>query len=682
MSILNFYKHLSKKWKKLHLNQVFMLTFSIFVLCAIGMFYYFANGVEVSALEKVFTQSTAIYDKDGNVASKISANKTESVRYNQIPKHMINAVVAIEDHRFFEHNGIDFIGIMRAFVRNTKAGGIVEGGSTITQQLTKNAFLSAERSYKRKIDEVFLAREIEKEYTKEEILEIYLNTIYFGDGEWGIKRATLHYFGKEVQDLTIEEAALLAGLIKAPSALSPYRHLEKANERRNLVLERMRAQNYITEEELRIAKKTEVVLNDKGGDPLRGKYPYYVDHVLEEAIEKYGFTQDELLTGGYQIYTELDPVKQEAIEKVYEDDSLFPKGTDERIVQSGGILLDPKTGGIRALVGGRGEHVFRGYNRATQLIAQPGSTMKPLAVYTPALENGYEVTAQLKDEPMVFGGYEPQNYNNQYQGIIPMYTAVRESVNVPAVWLLNEIGLNKGLEAIDKFGIPIQEKDRHLGIALGGMDKGVSPLKMAEAYSTFPNGGERLEGHTIVKIVSPEGKVVAEWEEKKTKVIDKEVADKMTILLLDVVENGTGRAAGIPGREVAGKTGSTQVPIEGINGVKDQWFVGYTPGLVGAIWVGYDKTDKNHYLTTTSSEGAALIFQKVMSGALENEKTQSFHLTSLAAILEAKERENRWQGIKDLEEKVKKEADKWRKKIEKEKEKWKKKAKKKDNDQD
>jgi penicillin-binding protein 2A len=671
-----------KKWKQLHLNQVFILTISTIVLGAICLFYYLANGVEVNALEKGFSQATVIYDKDGNVASKISANKTESVTYEQIPQHMINAVVAIEDHRFFKHNGIDFIGIVRAFVRNTKAGGIVEGGSTITQQLTKNAFLSSEKSYKRKMDEVFLAREIEKEFTKEEILEIYLNTIYFGDGEWGIKRAALHYFGKDVEDLTIDESALLAGLIKAPSALSPYRHLEKATARRDVVLDRMREQNYLSEEQLLVAKNATVVLNEKGGDPLSGKFPYYVDHVLEEAIIKYGLTQDELLTGGYQIYTELDPIKQEAMEMVYEDDGLFPNGTGDQIVQSGAILLNPQTGGIQALIGGRGEHVFRGYNRATQLIAQPGSTMKPLAVYTPALENGWEVTDELTDEPLVFGDYEPKNYNDQYRGSLPMYTAVRESVNVPAVWLLNEIGLKKGLEALEKFGIPIEKKDRHLGVALGGMDKGVSPLTMAEAYSVFPNGGERIEGHSIVKIVSPNGAVVAEWKGSGIKVTEKEIADKVTTLLLDVVENGTGQAAQIPGREVAGKTGSTQVPIEGINGVKDQWFVGYTPELVGAIWVGYDKTDSEHYLTTTSSEGAALIFQKVMAKALENEVAQSFQLTPLAEIIETEEERDKWKSWIDLEEAVKKDAEKWRKKIEKERDKWKKKAKDRGKDRD
>jgi penicillin-binding protein 2A len=674
----DYRKGIKRKWKQFHISQMFILTVSSVLLGAICLFYLLASGVEVSALEKGFTQSTVIYDKNGEVASKISANKTESVTYSQIPKHLIDAIVSIEDHRFFEHNGIDVKGIIRAFVRNTKAGGIVEGGSTITQQLTKNAFLTEERTYKRKINEVFLARKIEKEYSKEEIIQLYLNTIYFGDGAWGIKKATLHYFGKNVQDISLAESALLAGVIKAPSALSPYRHMEKAKNRRDMVLEKMNEYHYITDSQLVEAKKEEILLNEQGGDPLRGKFPYYVDHVMDEAIEKYGFTQDELLTGGYQIYTELDPLKQSAVEEVYKDNELFPKGTDKQLIQSGAVLIDPATGGIRALVGGRGDRVFRGYNRATHLIAQPGSTMKPLAVYAPAIEDGWEVTDILKDERMSFGSYLPNNYNNQYVGSIPMYKAVRESVNVPAVWLLNEIGLAQGIESLNKFGIPLTPKDHHLGIALGGLDKGVSPLQMAEAYAVFPNGGERIPSHSIVKIVSPEGEIVAKWNEEKVKVIERKAAEKITTMLLDVVENGTGRAARISGREIAGKTGSTQVPIEGINGVKDQWFVGYTPQLVGAVWLGYDQTDSQHYLTTTSSEGAALIFQKLMEKALENEKVERFNLTPLAAIIETKNRENGWRDRSNIEEKVKKEAEKWRKKLEKQKGKLKKKAKGKD----
>ncbi len=340
------------------------------------------------------------------------------------------------------------------------------------------------------------------------------------------------------------------------------------------------------------------------------------------------------LTGGYKIYTELDPAMQTAMEKTYQNDALFPKGNDE-LVQSGGILVDPKTGGVRALVGGRGEHIFRGYNRASQLTAQPGSSFKPIAVYTPALEEGWKITDMLKDEPIKYGNYQPDNYNHRYDGEVPMYDAVKDSKNTSAVWLLNEIGINKGLDAAKRFGITLDKADNNLALALGGLHKGVSPLEMAEAYTVFPNHGLRTSAHAIRKIIDANGNVVAEWKAKTVRVTTKAVTDNMNTMLLGVVELGSGKGAQIPGREVAGKTGTTQVPIKGIDGVKDQWFVGYTPQLVGAIWVGYDKTDAEHYLTTTSGEGAAFVFRDVMKEALKNTPSESFHVPHISSLIEA-----------------------------------------------
>ncbi|MBA4535628.1 penicillin-binding protein 1A [Bacillus aquiflavi] len=656
-----------------------MLLLILMVILSFLLFYsYFYHKADISTLDAGFAQATVIYDRNGEIASKISANKTEGISIKQMPKHLQDAVIAIEDHRFYEHHGIDYRGMTRAFFQNMKEGEIVQGGSTITQQLTKNALLSPEKTYKRKIEELFLAKKIEKVYTKEQILEMYLNKIYFGEGAWGIKRAGMKYFGKDVNQLTISEAALLAGLIKAPSNLSPYKNIDKARERRNIVLSRMKEFGFIKEEEYKRALKEEIVLNDKSDDPFNGKYPYYVDHILVEAIEKYGFTLDEILTGGFQIYTELDDSMQSAVEKTYKNDRLFPKGTEEQIVQSGAILVDPKTGGIRALVGGRGTHVLLGLNRATQIKRQPGSVMKPLVSYVPALEKGWKITDNLKDEQISFSGYEPKNYHGQYAGKVPMYEAVIKSLNVPSVWLLDEIGIEAGLDSLKRFGIPLEDKDRNLSLALGGMNKGLAPLHLAEAYSVFANKGERIEAHAITKILDSEGNLIIEWQEKKNQVTSKEVVDKMTTMLLGVVELGTGKGAQIPGREVAGKTGSTQVPIEGINGVKDQWFVGYTPQLVGAIWLGYDEPDETHYLTTTSSEGAALIFREMMTEALGNTKAVSFNVPHLNPFIVEKERKekNRREQQKDLNEKVKKEKEKWEKKVEKEKEKWEKKIKK------
>ncbi|MFP5105495.1 transglycosylase domain-containing protein [Neobacillus sp. C211] len=658
-------------WKKWHLLQILVLSVLVLVLSFFGLLYFFSKDADISGLKNELPQATVFYDVNEDVASKVSANKNEGVSIKQVPDSLKTAIIAIEDHRFYQHKGVDLIGTSRALIRDLKAGGMVEGGSTITQQLTKNTLLTSQKTLNRKMEEVFLALQIEREYSKPEILQMYLNQIYFGNGAWGIKTAASKYFAKEVKDLTISESALLAGLIKAPSALNPYEHMEKATERRNLVLTQMRKQGYISSRQYEKAKHEKVVLNYRGGDPFRGKFPYYVDQVLDEAINQYGLSQDKLLTGGYQIYTELEPTMQTAMEKTYQNDTLFPKGKD-RLIQSGGVLVDPKTGGIRAIVGGRGKHTFRGYNRASQLEAQPGSSFKPLAVYTPALENGWGMTDMLKDEPMTFGDYQPSNYDHQYAGEVPMYEAVKESKNVSAVWLLNELGIEEGLDSIKRFGISLDKNDRNLSLALGGLHKGVSPLNMAEAFAVFPNHGVRVKTHAIKKIVDADGNVIAEWKTKKERVTTKAVTDNMTTMLLGVVEQGTGSAAQIPGRETAGKTGSTQVPIKGINGVKDQWFVGYTPQLVGAIWVGYDKTDANHYVTPISNKGSAVVFREVMTEALKNAPSESFNVPHITSLIEKKRLEEEAKKRGNIQENFNNEVQKWEEKWNKQKEKWKK----------
>jgi penicillin-binding protein 2A len=662
-------KKVVNNWKRWHMNQLMVLSFSLFVLGFLGIIYAYSMDLDISSLKNELPQATVFYDMNGEVASKVSANKNEGVPINMVPDSMKNAVIAIEDHRFYQHHGVDYIGITRALIRDIKARGMVEGGSTITQQLTKNTLLTSQKTLKRKVDEVFLAMQIERQYSKQEILQMYLNQIYFGDGAWGIKHAARNYFAKDVMDLSISESALLAGLIKAPSALNPYHHLEKATQRRNLVLAQMKKQGYLTNQQYEQAINEKVMLNDKGGDPFRGKYPHYVDQVFEEAINVYHLSQDELLTGGYQIYTELDSTMQNAMEKTYQKDDLFPRGTDQ-MVQSGGILIDPKTGGIRAIVGGRGEHTFRGYNRATGLKAQPGSAIKPLAVFTPALENGWKISDMLKDEPMSFGEYEPSNYNHEYAGEVPMYEAVKDSKNVSAVWLLNEIGIEKGLDSAKRFGIPLEKGDRNLSLALGGVEKGVSPLIMAEAYSVFPNNGVRMKAHVIKRIVDADGNTVAEWKEKKERVTTKAVTEDINTMLLGVVEHGSGKNAQIPGREIAGKTGSTQVPIEGVKGVKDQWFVGYTPQLVGAVWVGYDKTDEKHFLKTTSSAGAAIVFREVMKEALKDTPSTSFNVPRIDGLIQKKQEQEIEMNLDTIEEHFNKGARKWEEKWRKQKEKW------------
>ncbi|MFP7446172.1 transglycosylase domain-containing protein [Bacillus sp. MMSF_3328] len=623
------WEYIKRFWKRKHITQILLLAALTALLLAILFFAYLAATANVQSLKDGLKQSTVLYDKDGDEAGKLAANRTGGAKIEELPDHMKEAVVSIEDERFYKHNGFDIKGIARAFFSNLFAGRITGGGSTITQQLAKNALLSPEQTYRRKAEEIFLAVEIEKNYKKEDILLMYLNQVYFGSGAWGIDRAARTYFNKPISGVTISEAALLAGLLQSPSALDPYQHYDRSISRRDTVLGKMQELGYISKDEYEKAIAEKIVLEDGSSNTEARKYPYYVDAVLDEATSKYGLTQEEIFTRGYTIYTELDQNIQSGLEKVYDRDSLFPAGRGGQLVQSGSVLLDPSTGGVRAIVGGRGEHVFRGFNRGTHIKAQPGSTLKPLAVYTPALEEGYHASSILKDEPMTFSDYKPENFSHSYAGEVPMYKAVEESLNIPAVWLLNEIGIDKGMDSLKRFGIPTEKEDRALGIALGGMRKGISPLQLAEAYAAFPNEGKRHDAHFITKIVGPTGNVIAERKKKTVKVTSKAAAREMTSMLLNVVESGTGQRTRIPEVQIAGKTGSTQLPYNDIDGTKDQWFVGYTPSLVGAVWLGYDKTDREHYLSTSSSETVVPIFKSIMEQVLPYTEQKDFGTESV-----------------------------------------------------
>ncbi|MER2031089.1 MAG: PBP1A family penicillin-binding protein, partial [Solibacillus sp.] len=647
---------------------------SIFLLCCFLIFNIFIWTSDVSKLEEPTPQPTIIYDQNGEVASKVTGSKIDGVNIEQIPEHLIHAVIATEDQKFYKHNGINVIGIVRAMTQNTLGGEIVAGGSTITQQLAKNVFLTQERTYTRKLKELILTKKIERTYDKDEIMERYLNQIYFGEGAWGVQRAAQTYFGKDVSELTLGESAMLAGLIKAPSILSPLKDMNISVQRRDLVLALMEKEGYITQNEAKKAKGNPIVVEGKKIDEYKGKYPYYVDHIIEEAIKQYGLTENEVLSGGLHIYTELNPAIQNAVEQVYNDNAMFPEGQSDQLIQSGAIFINPSTGGISALVGGRGDHTFRGFNRATQLKRQPASTMKPLAAYTPALEQGYEIYDMLQDSAINIDGYQPMNYDNRFHGEVTMYEALVKSYNIPPVWLLNKMGLKYGINAVERFGIKLNEKDHNLGLALGGLSEGVSPLVMAQAFSTFPNDGVMVEAHSIQKIEDADGEVIAKWHHNETNVTKPLVAQEITYMLKGVVEEGSAKNAQVAGWEVAGKTGTTELPFANSGGAKDHWFVGYTPEIVGAVWMGYDQTDENHYLLGTGGSTVTKIFKEVLAESMAEFNQKEFNLTLLGKQLkeqEKKEEEQR-KKEKEIEKKEKKEKEKEKKEKEKEKDKEKK----------
>lgn len=608
--------HHFKNWKKM----VFIFIFICFTFSLLFSFFIWITTLDISDLEKPLPDPTYILDQNNEIVAQLSSSNVTPISLKEIPIQLREAIIAVEDKRFYDHHGVDVKAIFRAFIQNIKAGEVVEGGSTITQQLVKNIYFSSEQTLTRKLKEAAMAIKVDFVYSKEDILELYLNKIYFGEGRWGVQGAANVYFSKNAQALSLAESALLAGLPKAPTHYSPIKDKDKAISRRNLVLSLMLDQEYISEKEYNEAKSESVRLTKIEKD-RKDKFASYVDYVIEEAVSKYGFTEEHILTSGLHIYTNLHPHIQKTMEKVYNDDSFFPESSDDQLIQSGAIVIDPSTGGILGLMGHRGEHFFRGFNRATQLKRQPGSSFKPLIVYAPALEKGYTPFSKLYDGKLNINGYKPQDWDGRTRGEVTLYEAIIKSWNIPAVWLLNEIGITVALNFVEKMGISLPEEDQNLGIALGGLSEGVSPLQMAQAFSAFPNLGTIHEAHAITKITTKDQHTLVEAKPMETNVMSPSTANVMTMMLKDAVALGTGRNASL-NRPVAGKTGTTQLPntkeFAGIDGNKDAWFVGYTPELVASVWMGYDQTDRHHYLNISGGQSPAIIFREIVSQSLKD----------------------------------------------------------------
>lgn len=621
-----------KPWRKPKFWSRLGLIFLVLIILITGGITIYISSLDISKLQTPLAQPSYLYDQKGHRVSQLSSSRIEPVSGQQIPLIMKKAIIAVEDRRYYEHKGVDLRSISRALYRDLIAGDFSEGGSTITQQLAKNLFLASDKTLARKLKEAAYALKIEAVLDKDEILVAYLNQIYFGEGRWGLQNAAQLYFGKDTETLTLEESALLAGLLKAPTIYSPLNNKQKSLERRNLVLSLMKEQNHITLADYENAIAQPIVLKKGSQSALSGQYAPYVDYVIEEAIERIGFTEEQILNGGLQIYTEMDPVVQKAAEDVYEDSRFFPSGKADQIVQSGVVVLDHSTGGVRGLVGYRGERVYRGLNHATstQLERQPGSALKPLSVYGPALEKGYTPDSMVSDHPLNINGYAPKNYDNQNRGYITMQEAVHHSWNVPAVWLLNEIGIDSGVDFAKRSGIPLEKEDHTLSLALGGLSKGVTPLQMAQAYGVFANLGVMNKAYAISKITTKDGSILFQAQPEAVQVTTPSVAYMMTLMLQDVVTNGTGLNANLV-RPTAGKTGSVELPptpeFSGISkGAKDVWFVGYTPELTAAVWMGYDNTDHNHYLTTSGGSEPAVVFREILSRALKSTPVVPFEI--------------------------------------------------------
>lgn len=523
--------------------------------------------------------SSQIYDVHGNLITTVHATENRlPVKLSQVPKDLQNAFIATEDNRFYSHHGVDPIGIMRAIWVNIAHDGVAEGGSTITQQLARNAFLTQDRTLKRKIMEAMLAIRIEQYYTKQEILEMYLNQIYFGQGAYGVQAAAHVYFGKNVQDLDLAQSAMLAGLPQSPNYYSPLTNYKAGKARQAVVLGQMVKYDYIDQatadkakdEDLGLREKSEAAHSDNNAS-------YFIDYVISEIAEKYG--DDAVYKDGLKIYTTIDMKAQDAAVQAMHNLPNFYTD-DKGLTQPQGALIaiNPHNGYIVAMVGGRGDDSF---NRAVLAERQPGSAFKPF-VYLAAIQDGMTPGTVMDDKKIEFNGWSPKNYEGTYSGQMTLRYALQHSVNTIAVQLADAVGMRKVLNLASSLGITTLDdsKDNNLAAALGGLTNGVKPIDMAVAYGTLANGGVKVKPVAITKIVDRNGQVVEENSTEEQRVVDPKYAYVITNMLESVMSGGTGGGASI-GRPAAGKTGTTDES-------KDAWFVGYTPDLVAAVWMGND----------------------------------------------------------------------------------------------
>ena len=615
---------------------VLFLTTLIFA-CLFALYVKNNLSAQVDSIDGfTLDQTSVIYYEDPKTGQDVvlrklygGANRTW-VKYEDIPKNLIHACIAIEDKRFEDHQGVDWVTTLKACVKMFLGRGEA-GGSTITQQLVKNITGRDEVTVRRKLVEIFSALELEKKYTKKQIMELYLNVIALGENCEGVESASQVYFGKSVSELDLAECAALIGITNNPSIYDPYINADKNKERQVIILDQMLEQKYITQEQHDTAVAEELVLHNASGEASGDEdyYSYFEDQVINDVVrdlsEKTGYDQTivrkMLMTGGYKIYSTLNPDVQAAVEEVYQNLDNIPKTASSQQLQSGIVIIDNKTGDVVAVAGGVGEK--QGsliLNRATQSYLSPGSTIKPVSVYAPALELGLITPATVMDDtPYSFtdARHWPKNSDSIYRGLMNINEAVGLSINTIPVKLVAQMTPEYSFEfAKEKMGLSTLVSsyvnaagdtfsDVDLApLAMGGLTKGVTVKAMAQAYATFANEGVYREARTYTKVVDSDGKVVLDNTQQSHVAMKDMTAWYITYMLENTVESGTGTAAQIENMTVAGKTGTTTSDF-------DRWFAGYTPYYTGVVWCGYDDPEEV-VLTDSSTNPAIVLWQKVM----------------------------------------------------------------------
>jgi len=540
------------------------------------------NLPEITALEEYTPSATTrLFADDGELIAEFYLENRTPITLDKAPQNLIHAFLSSEDPRFYSHSGIDLIGIARAMLKNIRARRIVQGGSTITQQLAKTLFLEPERSYSRKIKEAILALQIERRYSKNEILTIYLNQVYLGGGAYGVEAAANVYFGKPAAGLDLAECAMIAGMPPAPGKYSPFVNMDNALSRKHHVLRRMVDEGYISTDEMARADKEPLVI--KSNRFVSARAPYFVEYIRQRMEEKYGSTT--LYRGGLNIYTTLDLKMQDSAEAALtkglaEITKRHPRKDHE--IQGAFLAIEPHTGSIKAMIGGTDFDKSQ-FNRCTQAYRQPGSVFKPI-IYTAAIEKGYQPDDVVLDAPVSYPGakpglrWRPSNYDHKFEGPVTLRRAIARSINVVAVRLLDDVGIPKAIDCARRLGIH-SELSPYLPLALGASD--VTLMDMTAAFSVFDNFGIYTEPTAIERITDREGRVVEEGVAPNRQAISSETAAAMTDLLTGVVQRGTAYQVKSLGRPAAGKTGTT-------SDFNDAWFIGFLPSMAAGVWVGYD----------------------------------------------------------------------------------------------
>ncbi len=582
------------------ISGIFVFSLGVFLAGMIALQLYLMSLPPIKNLNTLKPNIvTTFCASDGEVIKTFAAYTYSNVELKEVPENLIKALIATEDKNFYKHPGYDILGLARSMVANLLAGHVVQGASTITQQLSRILFLSNEKTFTRKIKELQVAAQIEKTISKDKILEMYLNNVYLGSGAYGVKGAARIYFNKNLNQLTLPEMALIAGLPQAPSVYSPYNNKKLAEQRRNQVLLRMYKMKYIDKKTYEDAKKAPIVLSTMPIMYATNKAPYFCDYVMKE-LQKLGFSEDEIVNGGYKVITTLDYKAQvKANESILKNLSAWGLTKDKN--QGAVFSFSPIDGRILVYAGGK-DYSKSQYDRVTQSARPSGSAFKPF-IYTAAIEKGFSPNDMIDDLPFRAGNWTPKNYGNKYRGPIPMYTALMVSSNVCTARLMEMVGVRPVIQLARVMGITTPIPYDYT-ISLGS--NSVKLFEMTRAYGVFANGGYRVEPYAIERVESSRGTILYEAKKARTsKVLNLNTAATMTAIMKTVITNGTGRAASI-GKPAAGKTGTT-------DDSRDAYFIGFTPDVVTGVWVGND--DNSQMGGVTGGTIPALIWKDVMQVA-------------------------------------------------------------------